>query len=98
MECLQSSCGGKRNPSLWRTSKSFHRCGLYPAFISLNRLVRNQQYISGGRPRALADFADFDRDLCVSNCESWGGSRLTAVFSFLLYEIGIALLRADRIG
>ncbi|HKW64938.1 MAG TPA: hypothetical protein VJN89_20450 [Candidatus Acidoferrum sp.] len=27
-----------------------------------------------------------------------GGSRLTAIFSFLLYEIGIALLRADRIG
>lgn len=27
-----------------------------------------------------------------------GGSGLTAVFSFLLYEIGIALLRADRIG
>lgn len=27
-----------------------------------------------------------------------GGSRQTAVFSFLLFEIGIALLRADRIG
>ena len=27
-----------------------------------------------------------------------GGSRLVAAFSFLLYEIGIALLRADRIG
>jgi hypothetical protein len=27
-----------------------------------------------------------------------GGSRQAAVFSFLLYEIGIALLRADRIG
>lgn len=27
-----------------------------------------------------------------------GGSRLAAIFSFLLYEIGIALLRADRIG
>jgi len=27
-----------------------------------------------------------------------GGSRLTAVFCFFLYEIGIALLRADRIG
>ena len=27
-----------------------------------------------------------------------GGSRQTAVFSFLLYEIGIAILRADRIG
>lgn len=27
-----------------------------------------------------------------------GGSRLIAVFSFFLYEIGIALLRADRIG
>src|SRR5215467_19603 len=27
-----------------------------------------------------------------------GGSKLTAIFSFLLYEIGIALLRADRIG
>jgi len=27
-----------------------------------------------------------------------GGSRQTAVFSFLLYEIGIALLRPDRIG
>jgi len=27
-----------------------------------------------------------------------GGSRLIAMFSFLLYEIGIALLRADRIG
>src|SRR5215467_8068511 len=27
-----------------------------------------------------------------------GGSGLTAIFSFLLYEIGIALLRADRIG
>jgi len=27
-----------------------------------------------------------------------GGSQHTAVFSFLLYEIGIALLRADRIG
>ncbi len=27
-----------------------------------------------------------------------GGSRQIAVFSFLLYEIGIALLRADRIG
>lgn len=27
-----------------------------------------------------------------------GGSRLIAIFSLLLYEIGIALLRADRIG
>ncbi len=27
-----------------------------------------------------------------------GGSKSTVVFSFLLYEIGIALLRADRIG
>jgi hypothetical protein len=27
-----------------------------------------------------------------------GGSRTAAVFSFLLYEIGIALLKADRIG
>lgn len=27
-----------------------------------------------------------------------GGSPLTAIFSFLLYEIGIAFLRADRIG
>ena len=27
-----------------------------------------------------------------------GGSKLTAIFCFFLYEIGIALLRADRIG
>ena len=27
-----------------------------------------------------------------------GGSRLTAIFSFFLYEVGIAILKADRIG
>ncbi len=27
-----------------------------------------------------------------------GGSRLVAIFSFFLYEVGIAILRADRIG
>lgn len=27
-----------------------------------------------------------------------GGSQLTAIFSFLLYELGIVLLRADRVG
>lgn len=67
---------------------SFHLVGLLgtaSTFTLIGRLVSLISLIASGVFVALI-------------VKQGGGSRQTAVFSFLLYEIGIALLKADRIG
>src|SRR5215471_14417834 len=71
----------------------------YPpiSFHLVSWLGRANTYLEVGRLVSL--FALIATGLFVGlTVRKAGGSKLTAIFCFLLYEIGIAVLRADRIG
>src|SRR6266568_274697 len=71
----------------------------YPpiSFHLISWLGSANTYTEAGRLVSL--FALIATGLFVAlTVKKAGGSKLTAIFCFFLYEIGIALLRADRIG
>src|SRR5215472_6703221 len=79
--------------------QGFGTATAYPpiSFPLISWLGRANTYLEVGRLVSL--FALIATGLFVGlTVRKAGGSKLTAIFCFLLYEIGIAVLRADRIG
>lgn len=71
----------------------------YPpiSFHLISRLGSTNTYVVAGRLVSLISLIATGV-LIAFIVRKAGGSRLAAIFSFLLYELGIVLLRADRVG